>query len=353
MAIDSRHDLQTVRFMALLEACQALSTSLVLDEVMDLVCKGVVKAFGLTSVDIYEYSAENDAVTAVWSFMPDDPTAAAAFVGSVYPFDEHPKLRRVFDERAIIEYHIDDEESERTDSALLAEMREWGEQSIIEIGLIFGDEIMGLLSMGSKALVVHLDDVERELLAAFAATAAIAMRNAELYRTIEEQAVRDGLTQLYNHRFFYERLDAELARGRRYGTQVALLMLDVDDFKRFNDRYGHRAGDEVLRAVAGVIAADLRGDIDIACRYGGEEFAVILPHTPDCARKVAERLRGKVAATAVHAESGTDLGTVTVSIGVAVFPGDGTESESLVTAADEALYRAKGAGKDCVAIAGE
>lgn len=107
MAIDSRHDPETVRFMALLEACQALSTSLVLDEVMDLICRGVVKAFGFTSVDMYEYSAENDAVTAVWSFMPDDSKEAAAFIGTVYRFAE----------RAIIEYHVDDKALHRAKGA--------------------------------------------------------------------------------------------------------------------------------------------------------------------------------------------------------------------------------------------
>jgi diguanylate cyclase (GGDEF)-like protein len=348
---DQGPELQHRRLRALFEACQALSTSLVLEEVMDLICKGVDKAFGLTSVDIYEYHAARDEIIDVWSFMPYSPKDAAEFVGTVYSLDEHPNFRRAFDREAIVEYHIDDDEFRAADPALWTEMDEWGEKSIIEVALVFGGENLGLLSVGSTERVVQLDEEEKELLRAFAATAATAIRNARLYRQTEELAVRDGLTGLFNHRYFYERLQHELARGRRYGTPVSLLMIDVDDFKKFNDTYGHPAGDQVLRAVAGEIEADIRRELDIACRYGGEEFAVILPNTPVAARMVGDRLCRRIAATRVKGPDGGDLGAVTVSIGVAVFPGRSTEVNALVAAADEALYRAKGGGKDRVEVA--
>ena len=108
----------------------------------------------------------------------------------------------------------------------------------------------------------------------------MAIEHARLYRVSEQRAITDGLTGLYNHRYFYERLGQEVARARRYGTPVSLLMIDIDDFKAFNDSRGHVAGDEVLRDVAGILSAALRRDVDIAARYGGEEFAVILPNTP-------------------------------------------------------------------------
>lgn len=359
-------DLQRQRVLALLEACQALSSSLVLEEVMDLISRGVDKAFGLTSVDIYEYHADRDAIEAVRVYMPSRPEEGAAFVGTVYSLDEHPNFRRAFARRSVVEYHLDDQRFRREDPALYAEMSQWGERSIIEVGLFFGDEVMGLLSIGSTEHPVHLDDEEKELLIAFAATAAIAIHNAKLYRTIEEQAVRDGLTGLFNHRHFYERLESELVRIRRYGTPVSLLMLDVDDFKRFNDRFGHRAGDEVLCAVADAVARDLRRDLDVPCRYGGEEFAVILPNTPPAdaphsAAEVAERLRRRVAALRVHDADGRELDPVTVSVGVAVYPnercaaktahGDSGSADGLVTVADEALYVAKARGKDRVEVA--
>jgi diguanylate cyclase (GGDEF)-like protein len=128
-------------------------------------------------------------------------------------------------------------------------------------------------------------------------------------------------------------------------------MIDVDDFKRYNDRHGHQAGDEVLRVLGELIARDVRRDLDLACRYGGDELAVILPHTPTAATGVSERLRERIAATTFTAADGSDLGSVTVSIGVAVYPGVTPEVDALVGAADEALYSAKSKGKNRVEVA--
>jgi diguanylate cyclase (GGDEF)-like protein len=343
-------DLRRRRFLALFDACQALSSSLVLTEVMELICTGVGAAFGLNSVDIYEYSAERDELMVIWSFAPEHPSEAARFVGTVYSLESHPTFRRAFGEGQVVEYQIDDEDLARAEPELHEQMKDWGEKTVVEVGLRFGDSIIGLLSVGATAAALHFDDEEKELLIAFATTAAIAIHNARLYRVIEEQAIRDGLTGLFNHRAFYDRLGAELARSRRYGHAVGLLMMDIDDFKRFNDRHGHQAGDEVLRAVAGILVSELRRDIDAACRYGGEEFAVILPDTPLGARAVAERLRGKIAA-ATFTFGRDEVDTVTVSVGAATFPGPADSVDAFVAAADEALYAAKTAGKDRVAAA--
>ena len=339
------------RFMALLEASRALSTSLVLEEVMDLVCKGVEKAFGLTSVDIYEYSAERDELTAVWSIFRDDPKEAAKFVGTTYSLAEHPYFRRPFEQREIVEYHAYNGNLAQADPELVAEMKEWGEKSVLEVALLFGDEIMGLLSVSSNEKPLHLDDVEKELMVAFASTAAIALHNARLYHKIEEQATHDGLTGLFNYRYFYERLQSEVARSRRYGTPVSLLMIDIDDFKRFNDTYGHQTGDEALRAVAKVMQSEMRRDVDAACRYGGEEFAVILPNTTDTAVDVAERLRQKIEKMTFAAPDGSELSGVRVSVGVAVHAGAATDVDRLVHDSDKALYAAKSRGKNCVQVA--
>ena len=343
-------DLRRRRFLALFDACQALSASLVLSEVMELVCTGVGKAFGLTSVDIYEYSAERDELMVIWSHAPEHPAEAARFVGTVYSLERHPTFRRAFGEGQVVEYQIDDDDLARADPELYRQMTDWGEKTIVEVGLRFGDTTIGLLSVGATGEALRFDDEEKELLIAFATTAAIAIHNARLYRAIEEQAVRDGLTGLFNHRAFYDRLAAELARSRRYGHAVGLLMLDIDDFKGFNDRHGHQAGDDVLRAVARILFSELRRDVDAACRYGGEEFAVILPDTPLGARAVAERLRGKIAA-ATFTFGHDDVDTVTVSVGAATFPGPADSVDALVAVADAALYAAKAAGKDCVAAA--
>ena len=120
---------------------------------------------------------------------------------------------------------------------------------------------------------------EVEALQVLANQAAVALANAALYRQVQRQAMRDGLTGLYNHRHFQERLAEECARAQRYRLPLALLMIDVDDFKRFNDEHGHQLGDEVLREVGRIMRASIRGGIDLPARYGGEEFAVVLPHT--------------------------------------------------------------------------
>jgi two-component system, cell cycle response regulator len=169
----------------------------------------------------------------------------------------------------------------------------------------------------------------------------------------------DGLTGLYNHRYFWERLRDEVARARRYGQPLSLLMLDLDDFKHVNDRWGHPVGDELLRAVGTALQTQIRQGVDCAARYGGEEFAVILPSTEselesgdlDGAVTTAHRIRRAVAAArtplVVSGWSG-----VTVSIGVATLPIHAGDAEDLVAKADQALYLAKRQGKDTVAVSG-
>ncbi len=134
-------------------------------------------------------------------------------------------------------------------------------------------------------VVVHTEgrrvfaDTEVEALQVLANQAAVAVDNARLYRYVERQAIRDGLTGLFNHRYFQERLLQECALAHRYDLPLSLLMIDVDDFKKFNDEFGHQLGDEVVREIGGILAGPYRHGIDLPARYGGEEFAIILPHT--------------------------------------------------------------------------
>ena len=177
------------------------------------------------------------------------------------------------------------------------------------------------------------------MVAQFAAVAALALRSASLLGEVERLARTDALTGLANRRVFHEALERELAMAARRGEPCTLVVLDVDRFKAVNDTHGHPAGDDVLRHVGRTLAGAARGT-DLASRYGGEEFALILP-TCSAAESigVAERLRAAIAA-----ESGPV--PVTVSAGVATYPLHGGDGESLVAAADEALYRAKRAGRD-------
>jgi len=175
---------------------------------------------------------------------------------------------------------------------------------------------------------------------------------AEANTRLAQLAVTDGLTGLYNHRHFHERLTLEVERSQRSGLPLSLLMLDVDHFKQFNDTFGHPAGDEVLRQLSRVLA-DARRANDVVARYGGEEFAVILVDTPKfTAAKVAERVRERINSHD-FSEAAPRAGKLSASIGVATFPDDGADAETLVRSADTALYVAKRAGRNRVVLASE
>jgi diguanylate cyclase (GGDEF)-like protein len=169
-------------------------------------------------------------------------------------------------------------------------------------------------------------------------------------RTLETLAITDGLTGLYNHRHFQDTLDKEIKRCEREEKSMSLLLLDLDHFKQYNDRFGHTEGDAALRRVAGVVMKTIRGT-DAAFRYGGEELAVLLPSCPKAqAAEVAEKIRVAVSRTVNR--PGRFGAKLTVSIGVATFPEDGRVARGLVDYADAALYDAKARGRDAVSVTG-
>lgn len=168
---------------------------------------------------------------------------------------------------------------------------------------------------------------------------------------LAQLAVTDGLTGLYNHRHFHERLTLEVERSFRNGLPLSLLMIDVDHFKFYNDHHGHPAGDEVLRQLSQLLADGRRAN-DFVARYGGEEFCVVLVDTPKLtAAKVAERMRERVATHPFKHASEQPGTCLSISLGVATFPDDAGDAESLVRSADSALYAAKHGGRNCVVLA--
>lgn len=169
--------------------------------------------------------------------------------------------------------------------------------------------------------------------------------------TLMELAVRDGLTGLFNLRHFRHILNEELSRAERYSRQLCLVMIDVDHFKNYNDTHGHPAGDEVLKALAGILNKRLR-DVDRSARYGGEEFLVLLPETDlEKGRTVAEDLRVQMEEYPFRGRESQPFGKVTISLGVAAFPQDGPDADTLIKVADDALYRAKNSGRNRVVCA--
>jgi len=187
---------------------------------------------------------------------------------------------------------------------------------------------------------------ERELFHYLAEQAAVSIENVGLHETVERQAVTDELTGLFNRRRFQEAMATEVERSKRFGQPVGLVLLDLDDFKAVNDTYGHQQGDLVLREVARVLRETSR-EIDEPARYGGEELAVVLPGTDlEGAYNLAERVRAGIEELALPLLDGEGALRVTASFGVATLPGSADDMRELVAAADEALYRAKRAGKN-------
>jgi diguanylate cyclase (GGDEF)-like protein len=205
--------------------------------------------------------------------------------------------------------------------------------------------VLGVLTIARDG--EPFSDKDRETFSYLADSAALSLENVGLHETIQRQAVTDELTGLYNHRRFQEFLSDEVERFRRFGGPLGLMMLDIDDFKRVNDNYGHLQGDEVLREVARVLKETSR-EVDEPARYGGEEMAVALPQTGlQGAFEFAERVRARIEALRVDLLEGDGTIRVTASFGVAALPDSApAEKDALVAAADAALYRAKRSGKN-------
>jgi two-component system cell cycle response regulator len=218
-------------------------------------------------------------------------------------------------------------------------------KSLLVLPLLSADEAIGTLTLVARAERRFGSDV-RDMLAVIANSVAVSLQNGFLYRKMETMATTDGLTGLTNHRTFQMRFEDLLQRAQRHNHKVALLLCDVDHFKKVNDTYGHPIGDEVLRRVAKVLQ-EVPRKIDVPARYGGEEFAVLLDNVDVAqAKVVAERIRSEIAKTVVESEKGPL--SVTESIGVAAFPDDGRDRATLIERADLALYHAKHTGRNRV-----
>jgi len=216
-------------------------------------------------------------------------------------------------------------------------------------------EAMGLLHLQVKVRSemsgsVHFKRSKIQLVGSVAEHIAPAFASLKLRDALRAQSIRDALTGLYNRRFMEETLEKELKRGARNTRTVCVILLDVDHFKRYNDTYGHEAGDAVLRELGIFLKAQIRGD-DIACRYGGEEFILIMPEASlDVAIQRAEKLRQGVKRLQITSQ-GQSLGVISISLGVASFPTHGALSDVLLRSADSALYEAKENGRDRVVVA--
>lgn len=210
-------------------------------------------------------------------------------------------------------------------------------------------KLIGILRAESPWENIFTKD-DLRLFTIIADLAAVAAENARLYQYAQELAITDGLTGLYLRRFFNQRFEEELSRNREHATPFSLFILDLDHFKRINDRLGHLAGDQILSQLGELLREEARV-ADLLCRFGGEEFAIILPNTQiEGALVMAERLRDRVAKQTFIA-GGTEM-SITVSGGIGECPRHGTDMNELIRITDEALYTAKRNGRNRIVLAG-
>ncbi len=222
-----------------------------------------------------------------------------------------------------------------------------GIRALIAVPLKIQNKVIGILYVDDFKSR-HFDESELRLLSILGSFAAMSIDNARLHEKTRTLASTDGLTGLYNHRQFKRLFSEELMRSRRYRKPLGLVMLDVDDFKLFNDTHGHPNGDKVLIAVAEILTETLR-DCDFIFRYGGEEFIALLPESDiEASLAAAERCRAAIAEQSLRYLAELDDAGVTVSVGVATFPRDGETNDGLLKAVDDLLYAAKREGKNKV-----
>ena len=218
------------------------------------------------------------------------------------------------------------------------------------IPILAQGETLGILHFQATEEIPQLEPSELSFKTTFAGQVGLSIANIRLREALRTQSIRDALTGLYNRRHLEETLEREVRRAARAAQSLGILMIDLDHFKSFNDTYGHEAGDAVLRETGQFLSGGIRAE-DYVCRFGGEEFVVILPTADmDASRARAERLRSKMREQTIMFQ-GRSLGMVTISVGVAAFPEQGTSPKELMAAADAALYEAKRGGRDQVVVA--
>jgi diguanylate cyclase (GGDEF)-like protein len=341
----------------ILDVANGLIGSYDVDAMLTRIAQAISKALGFEKVVFALFDQRRSEFTRrahagmddVWEEMKKKPVASQEI--TTFFSDEFRVSNSFFISHTVLQ------QSEhgffvRHDDDLLRRPDEWHENDNLIVPLVSAEELIGYLAVRDPRDRRVPDIGTVQTLEIFALQAVTALQSARQYEEIRRLTFIDGLTAAYNHRYFQEALAKEVHRNARTGREFALAMLDIDNFKRINDTFGHPVGDEILKGLVEEMMTNAR-DSDVVARYGGEEFAIIFADTPaSSARDAANRMRELVAKREFAMAS---IGTlrVTMSIGLAVFPNDGVTTTDLVARADAALYFAKKNGKNQVAMAGE
>lgn len=326
----------------------AVSSSLEISEIFGIIVNRVAEALGAIdcSIVLMEKNGEGASVLESFKELPTDDLQL--------DIDLYPEIKKVLETRAPL--CITDIAKHPLMKGVQESVKDLSDISALIIPIVFDDHDIGTIFLRVKRHGEAFSENELNLCRLVAEASFFSLKNASLYEALRKEkdklkeiSITDPLTGIYNHNFFYKRLEEEFDRASRYGMPLSVVMMDIDNFKEINDTYGHIIGDRVLKKISNLFKRSMRKS-DMIARYGGEEFAEILTYTQkNGAAEEAERLR-KLVSELKFEEEGVDI-QVTLSLGVAEYnPDKIANSGELVNRADKALYEAKNAGKNCVKI---
>ena len=331
---------EIVSYSQLKRLVENLSASLSVEETIRTLCREVTDLLGRpnTTVILYLMDGQSGELAIVHSSRQHHAVQIRQKRGDVFDRWIMKTLQPLFLEDAHSDFRFDMDKISEEESRPI--------ESLLSVPLIVGNKLVGILRLDSPATraFTHKD---LRFLKTIADVGAVAVENAQLYDKVEDFAIRDSLTGLFLRRYLMDRMDEEIKRHLRREKEMAFIMVDLDHFKRYNDHFGHTAGDIVLKCLGVLMEKYFHSPGNLICRYGGEEFCVLLP---ECGKEEAREL-AQAFVEAVEAERiilRREETRITVSAGVATFPRDAKTREDLISKADKALYEAKHRGRNRV-----